>query len=132
MALSFARRLTFISIVFMVPLIANAQEVVYTMADSPYMWSTFNGTTTMGPYRWVSWSELSSTSGAYMLPVLGSQVGSTMYFICRATLSDGVHPGKFYLGTKGPQCSIGWGGEEVVKTDGYEILVNAQRDLAAF
>ena len=113
-------------------LVANAQTEIYTIADSPYTWSTFNGTTTMGPYKWVTWSELASASGQNMLPLMASQVGSTMYFICHATLSDGVHPGKFYLGAKGPQCSIGWGGDEVVKTDGYEILVNSQRDLAPF
>lgn len=132
MTLSFARRLTCICILFIFPSIANAQTEIYTIADSPYMWSTFNGTTTMGPYRWVAWPELSSASGQNMYPVLASTIGSTLYFVCHATLSDGVHPGKFYLGVKGPQCSIGWGGQEVVKTDAYEILVNTRPDLAPF
>ena len=79
----------------------------------------------MGPYAWI---DGPSSSTQLANAVAGGSGDGIQMDICRATLSDGVHPGKFFNG----QCNIGWGGTEVVKKDGYQILVNTQPSLSKY
>jgi hypothetical protein len=101
---------------------ANAQEIII---EGPVGWpSVFTGGTSMGPYQWIPAGAITPASNL----VAGGSEGTISMYVCRAALSDGVHPGKYF----NRQCNIGWGGTEVVKKDGFEVLVNTRHDLAAY
>jgi hypothetical protein len=89
---------------------------------------TFTGLPDMGPYAWVDGPSEVAKNPGLSSAVLGGQEGSIKLYVCRAQLQDGVHTGKFFNG----QCNIGWGGQELSLTTGYQLLVNTQPNLANF
>lgn len=101
--------------------------------NDPNSWpATFDGVNALGPYAW--------TDGPAALqkdPSLANGVrsdGGGGWFkpvLARARQTDGgLHPGQYSDYFK--KFSIGWGGKEVVLTDGYEVLVNSQPSYARF
>ena len=82
----------------------------------------------MGPYAWVDGPTYLQKDPQLANAVVGGSEGSRILRVCRAKLQDGTHPGKYFDG----QCNIGWGGKEVVLTQGYELLVNTQPQNAKF
>lgn len=101
---------------------------VNAFAQDPANWPTvIDGNPSMGPYAWVD-GPTAIQNGQKANAVLGGAQDSLQLYICRASLSDGVHPGKFFNN----QCNIGWGKTEVVKTTDYQLLVNAQPSYSGY
>jgi hypothetical protein len=96
----------------------------YGQSDWP---TSFDGVTAMGPYQWVD-GPTAIAQGKLANAVVGGSEGSTTLYICRVPQSDGVHPGKAFNGL----CNIGWGGVEVSKSSGYELLINTRPELAKY
>lgn len=108
----------------------SSQTTQSTQTD----WSTqpkyFDGINSMGPYAWIDGPTAPRTSDGGILNGVqgGFDQGAGKLFLCRAQLQDGVHPGKYF----GGHCNIGWGNQEIVLTQGYEVLVNTQPQDAQY
>jgi hypothetical protein len=102
-----------------------------TVIDSndPNTWpATFNGNPDMGPYAWVDGPTHLQQDPQLANVVVGGQEGTRKLYVCRVRQQDGVHPGKYFDG----HCNMGWGGQELSLTQGYELLVNTQPQNAKF
>lgn len=89
----------------------------------------FDGVNSMGPYAWLSPADAQARGLTLDNAVKGGQeAGGQALALCRAALPDGVHPGKLHAGN----CNIGWGGQEVVKSSGFEVLYQTQPSLAKY
>jgi hypothetical protein len=73
----------------------------------PSTWpAQFDGTTSSGPWSWIDGPTALQSNPSLSNAVLAGSEGSTQLYVCRATLQDGIHPGKYFNGV----CNIGWGG----------------------
>jgi len=98
-------------------------------SSDPNTWpTTFDGINSLGPYAWVDGPTALQGDPQLANAVYGGQVGNTRQAVCRAQFQDGIHPGKFFSGN----CSVAWGGREVVLTRDYQVLVNTQPDKAQY
>jgi phospholipase C len=81
--------------------------LTFSAANAQLSWKKFNGSSFSADY----------VSG-------GEESGPNKVPICRCEYQGGIHPGKFKMnGSDGINCSIGWGGKEVLVKD-FEILYN--------
>jgi hypothetical protein len=113
------------------PMVQTTTMTQGTVIDSsdPNTWAAaFDGVNQMGPYAWVDGPTHLQKDPQLANGVFVGQVGDLKIYVARARQSDGTHPGKFYNGT----CSISWGGNEVLLTSGYDLLVNTQPQNAKY
>ena len=90
---------------------------VLSLEDQMKTWPTiFDGVTSTGPYHWVNGPAYLQSHPDKAYAVTGVPFEQ---WVCRASYSDGTHPGKVY----GNNCNIGWGGKEIVISSGFEMLV---------
>jgi hypothetical protein len=104
-------------------------QAAATDPNDPNTWPQyFRGENSMGPYAWLTLAEISARGLSLANAVIGGQEGTQPLPVCRASYEGGTHPGKLYANN----CNIGYGGQEVAVSQGYQVLVNTQPDKAPF
>jgi hypothetical protein len=106
------------------------QQATIVDAADPNTWpAAFSSA--QGPWAWVDGPSYLQKDPQLANGVYGGIAGGNgelKLYVCRAAQQDGVHPGKYFNG----QCNVGWGGQEIVLTQGYELLVNTRPDVAPY
>jgi hypothetical protein len=84
-----------------------------------------DGVNTMAPFAWVA-ANSSTAIDTTLLVSIGTGSGVNQY-VCRASRSDGFHPGKYFNGL----CNISWGGTEFSLNSNYQLLMLTDRSMLA-